>query len=199
MEKKFNIITIDGVDYDLGGNSNVDIHIEDDTLVINTDGTSSGSGGTSENNTPMNVTVMTGINLSEATHWSAEPDTTKIITKIKEKYGEDVSGFFFIKGFGILDTHLVSNPNFYICSAIELSKGTYRFIDYKTETSIPIYAAALKQTILASVRLYKIGTDDTFISYDVACRTLDGTDITAQLAQAINGWTINYEIVKVEV
>ena len=106
---------------------------------------------------------------------------------------------FFIKGFGILDTHLVSNPNFYICSAIELSKGTYRFIDYKTETSIPIYAAALKQTILASVRLYKIGTDDTFISYDVACRTLDGTDITAQLAQAINGWTINYEIVKVEV
>ena len=42
MEKKFNVITIDGVDYDLGGGSNVDIHIEDDTIVINTDGTSSG-------------------------------------------------------------------------------------------------------------------------------------------------------------
>lgn len=34
------------VEVSAGGGSNVDIHIEDDTLVINTDGTSSGSGNT---------------------------------------------------------------------------------------------------------------------------------------------------------
>lgn len=44
-KKKMQYNGTEFVEVATGGGSNVDIHIEDDTLVINTDGTSSGSGG----------------------------------------------------------------------------------------------------------------------------------------------------------
>jgi hypothetical protein len=126
MGKKFDVITIDGVDYKLGGGSNVDIHIEDDTLVINTDGTG-GTGGSSGGSGSVSKVFEDVEELPEAPN-------SNLIYRVKEKStpvpndGREIGTIYF-------NTHLslneikstIDNANLTVVDGTLFQKPDYNF------------------------------------------------------------------------
>lgn len=103
---KIDGIKLNGTVLEIETGSNVDIHIEDDTLVINTDGTS--SGGSSGGNVSTIETTI--INKSLITNYKFEEgfikgtiEDTAVINEILEKLGKYGGADVYLKQKGELE------------------------------------------------------------------------------------------------